>query len=1726
MPYSPLFRTVLGISLLLILPALSHAQPVRGVAGDLWADVVLGQGDYGIPNSAFGQTKFNEATAGSLFNPASATVDPQHGILYVFDAGNNRVLGLPVSQFSSNPASNQPGFNATVVLGQPDFQHAGCNHDSNWQTYPAPVPASSTCLCGLRYDLESLAEVWVGGNMAVDGQGDLYVPDFFNNRVLRYNWSDISAFQTGTAVTAAGVWGQDDFTSVQNNQGNSAPSASSLQFYPVSDWRAGVGTDKWGNLWVADNGNNRVLRFPNPSAPNPGLPAATADVVLGQTSFTGNATTSMYSPIAVRVDQAGDVYVTALPNGSAASREVMIFKPTSYAASGQPVYGTGMVASPNVTIPAGAGSPLGLEWDAPSTGGSLGIGGAPAAGTTGGLWVSYLDGYSGYIVLYKVTLGAGNPPASITATAVKSLMSDNLTGPASGGTTGDQAPYLFSDLTGDSANSWNVGDIDGSVGVDNLGNVFVVGGFVGGSQDAWRFPAPIPAPHAGTAHSADVDVMKPYRYQLQNAPGYHGMDYAAGVAIATYNGVTQVVESDSLIRFWAMPSGGPAAFQNGPPVDGLIGGSPQSPLTGGGFGRVKADKAGHLWAIAPGGTQLWVYKLPLINGESASQTLSLGSPIPLLGGGSVSLTNSSSFPGHVEGLAVAPDASYLWFTDAYASRVMRIRNPLTYPVVDIVLGQPNSTSTTTDYPSGTPSQTNLNNPGSAVLDQYGNLFVGDHSLEFNGDGRLLRYDAPSIQNNSTTAHFNVPASAVYGVGGTHNFTSAGDANPQNASIANPWEPAISPGDGVLVAGSDAQTYPYNNMLVVLANPLVSDDPVTHLNDFDLQSYSAVFDDAGNLYVANHNRSRVFVYLKPFEAAYPTPTLTPSNIQSCCQTVWDDPQGNAILNNSTYGLAYNPAGPGTLYVGGGTSIVSINPATGASLGTMPVAAGTFNGVMAMAMGVSLPQYLYAGDQSSVHKILASNGSSPTSFLIGSTIMAIGVDGADNDDLYVGAISNSVYKVTQGGTMTALTLSGSPSIVGLGGVVLEGGGSAPLTLYVTDIGSGDALQFVQASTGAVGSTTFNFTATEQAGNLEFPHQMARDTEGNIYLAQTGRYFLFDPSFNYIATCLTSPVVPDAQGIVVDPQGGVYVGSSGDNHALLKLGCPTSASPPTSTPTPTITPTPTLTPIPTPTPVVVPLACSPASTWADSVPEGIALDASNNLYVVDGSSRQIDVFNPGGSPGPGVGAGKMNSPEDVAVDGNGYLYVTDQDLDQVFLFNSNGAPLTQWGSIGSAPGQFISPYGIAVTSTSAGTTVFVVDQGNQRVQEFLVQFSPSLAISSPVAPWGTGGTGGHGTFSSPAGAALDASGNVYVADMDTGLVQVFNGQGTWQNQWDATSATALLTANFLSVYHQCLVYVTDGFGAVGVFDTNGNVLGSVPGPGPGNNFYDTEGVAVGSGGWFVADQGMGQIYGFGQCPVTSCWTPVSTPTPTSTCTLTPTASPSFTATPSTTLTPTPTPTNSITDTPTLTASWTATPSATYSPTSTASGTPTLSPTGTPPTATDTPTSTPSSSMTATPSLTATGTPTPTATFTATSTESLTPTSSVSPTASPTSTPTASTTPSWTSTATRTLTPTLTPTATARATATPTSAAQVVLYPNPVNGNGPVLIAVPLTVPGDVKVKVFTTAFRKVQDKTYPDQPVGVPVSLALTDREGTPLASGLYYVVVTWPQGRAIGKLLILR
>jgi len=123
------------------------------------------------------------------------------------------------------------------------------------------------------------------------------------------------------------------------------------------------------------------------------------------------------------------------------------------------------------------------------------------------------------------------------------------------------------------------------------------------------------------------------------------------------------------------------------------------------------------------------------------------------------------------------------------------------------------------------------------------------------------------------------------------------------------------------------------------------------------------------------------------------------------------------------------------------------------------------------------------------------------------------------------------------------------------------------------------------------------------------------------------------------------------------------------------------------------------------------------------------------------------------------------------------------------------------------------------------------------------------------------------------------------------------------------------------------------------------------------------------------------------------------------------------------------------------------------------------------------------------------------------------------------ATSTPTTSPTVTNTFTPTISPTSTTTQAPTPVQG-HVGIYPNP--GPGPTVQILPPLYAGfsDVRIEVYTLAFRKVQDIKIPSLASGTAVTLTLTGRGGNLLANGIYYVVVTTNSGRSVGKLLILR
>jgi len=112
---------------------------------------------------------------------------------------------------------------------------------------------------------------------------------------------------------------------------------------------------------------------------------------------------------------------------------------------------------------------------------------------------------------------------------------------------------------------------------------------------------------------------------------------------------------------------------------------------------------------------------------------------------------------------------------------------------------------------------------------------------------------------------------------------------------------------------------------------------------------------------------------------------------------------------------------------------------------------------------------------------------------------------------------------------------------------------------------------------------------------------------------------------------------------------------------------------------------------------------------------------------------------------------------------------------------------------------------------------------------------------------------------------------------------------------------------------------------------------------------------------------------------------------------------------------------------------------------------------------------------------------------------------------------------TASPTPTPTLSPTLTPSPTTIPQGSP--VIYPNPVTLAGSFNIQPYMTSTADVRVQVFTTAFRKVADLIFQQVSPGQFLNVPAKDGNGTPLANGLYYLVVNRNGTRFTLKLLVL-
>ena len=538
---------------------------VRGVAGDYWADVIIGKPD-------FSQIGGEEVVPFSLWNPGGVYVDnsSDHEKAYVWDAGNNRILGVDLDQCY---ASEKP-CHASIVLGQPSlYDHSACNGDSGVQNYPHRARPSAKTLCGVPDVVGSPGETKSFVNMVTDENGNLYSPDSFNHRILLYE----QPFEEDS--TADEVWGQSDFAQLNCNRGSyHTPTASSLCFHSSENhnrtaarggWpAAGVELDSAGNLWVADAGNNRVLRFPLDASS--GRPRKVADLVLDQPDFNsrgyGPSLRELYSPGALRFGSGGQLYVADTYNN-----RVLMYEPP---------FVSGMYAHREIGW--GFRSPNGLAAD-PN---QRGIWVNDAGGRVISLW-----NWEGSEVL-KVVGQEGYEPGM-------------------GG--------LFFRNLGDGVHFHDVG---GGIAFDRNGNLLVT--LSGRNQDVIRFPPPFSKPDSDTVSTPDMRFFHPPGEA--NVFGVKGLRNADGIALFR----DQLIAADThRLLLW----NGLDTLTNGQAADGVVGDDIYKSVWPSCCENIKADDAGRLWVNSHEGSAGYIdiYQLPLTHQAAPIETFSTYDEYPILG---------------------------------------------------------------------------------------------------------------------------------------------------------------------------------------------------------------------------------------------------------------------------------------------------------------------------------------------------------------------------------------------------------------------------------------------------------------------------------------------------------------------------------------------------------------------------------------------------------------------------------------------------------------------------------------------------------------------------------------------------------------------------------------------------------------------------------------------------------------------------------------------------------------------------------------------------------------------------------------------------------------------------------------------------------------------------------------------------------------------------------------
>jgi uncharacterized protein (TIGR03437 family) len=440
----------------------------------------------------------------------------------------------------------------------------------------------------------------------------------------------------------------------------------------------------------------------------------------------------------------------------------------------------------------------------------------------------------------------------------------------------------------------------------------------------------------------------------------------------------------------------------------------------------------------------------------------------------------------------------------------------------------------------------------------------------------------------------------------------------------------------------------------------------------------------------------------------------------------------------------------------------------------------------------------------------------------TVSGVAVDSFGN--VYAADSGNNlIVKISPEGVLSVVAGNGVAAVLkGPGDVAIDGAGN----LYIANTQSNVILKL--DSRGLVHTV---------ASNLNRPAGVALDAIGNVYIADTLNHRIRRVSATGVMTTVvgngqagfsgdggpaTSAQLNNPRGVAVDALGNIYVSDFLNNRIRKVDGSGTIST----------------------------VAGSgqagfsgdggPATDAQLGHPWGIAIDTMGSLYVADFGNariRKIDAAGTittiagGGNSGFGDGGSAMsaqvNNPWDVTVDAGGNIFIADSNNLRVRKVTPDGIITTIAGN-GSADffgdggpatsAQLRVPDAVAV---DVAGNIYVADTANNRIRK--VDTAGTISTIAGTGQPGFSGDDGPATaarISRPRGIAVDAFGNLYIADVGNNRIRKVThgiistvagtGEGGFSGDGGPALAARLLFPGAVAVDQARNLYIAESYSA----------------------------------------------------------------------------------------------------------------------------------------------------------------------------------------------------------------------------------------------------------------------------------------------------------------------------